>query len=482
VNLSNLLRTSAFRLTLLYVVLFAASVLVVLGFIYWDTVSYLNEQTDERIKSEVSALRKQYDQFGLNGLRQSIVGRSEMLDDTDQLYALVAPNGSLMEGNIASWPPGLREHSGWLNASLPEQDDDGDAGINTARALAITLPGGYHLLVGRDLDEREDLHEHTVQVLVVAIGFSLILALTVGLIMSRATLRRIEAINRAGRAIMAGNLAQRIPIAGSGDEFDQLAKNLNAMLGQIQRLMEGMRQVTDNVAHDLRSPLNRLRTRLEVTLLAPRSADDYRIAIEQTLTDTEALLGTFNALLSIAQVESGADRGDWTSVDLTALMQDVAELYQPLAEDKDLRFTQQIAQGLRLHGNQHLLTQAIGNLLDNAIKYTPDGGAVQLRSRETRNGIEVSISDNGPGIPTAMRDKVFERFVRLEASRTTPGNGLGLSLVRAVAQLHGVKLELGDAYPGLKVSLNFPIHSRPSQALGLDKPSQKTVANCNNHT
>ncbi|HKH21076.1 MAG TPA: ATP-binding protein, partial [Gammaproteobacteria bacterium] len=287
-------------------------------------------------------------------------------------------------------------------------------------------------------------------------GLSLLLALTSGLVVSHAILRRIETISRTGRSIMAGDLSQRVPLTGRGDEFDQLAINLNAMLDRIQRLMEGMRQVTDNVAHDLRSPLARLRSRLEVTLLMPRSNNDYRAAIELTLSDVGGLLGTFNALLSIAQVESGADRGDWHSIDLSALTRDVADLYQPLAEDKEVHFTQQIRQDLRLRGNRSLLTQAIGNLLDNAIKYTPRGGTIQLNARHKHEVIEVVVSDNGPGIPADMREKVLERFVRLETSRTTPGNGLGLSLVRAVAWLHNAKLELADAHPGLSVSLQFP--------------------------
>jgi signal transduction histidine kinase len=457
VALPNLLRTSAFRLTLVYMALFTVSMLFVLGFVYWTTVRYLDEQIDKSIESEADELRTQYQESGLEGLREIVTQRGEVFDDEERVYLLAAPDYAMLAGNLSVWPVALRQRSGWLDLKFSEGgEEDEDWHEGAARALAVALPGGYRLLVGRDLHEREDLREHTLQALTVMIGLSLLLALTSGLVVSRAILRRIETISRTGRSIMAGDLSQRVPLTGRGDEFDQLAINLNAMLDRIQRLMEGMRQVTDNVAHDLRSPLTRLRSRLEVTLLMQRSNNDYRTAIEQTLSDVGSLLGTFNALLSIAQVESGADRGGWQSVDLSALVRDIVELYQPLAEDKGVQFTQQIRQDLRLRGNRSLLTQAIGNLLDNAIKYTPRGGTIQLNARHRHEVIEVVVSDNGLGIPADMREKVLERFVRLGTSRTTPGNGLGLSLVRAVAWLHNAKLELADAHPGLSVSLQFP--------------------------
>jgi signal transduction histidine kinase len=457
VALPNLLRTSAFRLTLVYMALFTVSMLFVLGFVYWTTVRYLDEQINKSIESETDELRMQYQESGLESLREIVAQRGEVFDDEERVYLLAAPDYAMLAGNLSVWPVALRQRSGWLDLKFSEGgEEDEDWHEGAARALAVALPGGYRLLVGRDLHEREDLREHTLQALTVMIGLSLLLALTSGLVVSRAILRRIETISRTGRSIMAGDLSQRVPLTGRGDEFDQLAINLNAMLDRIQRLMEGMRQVTDNVAHDLRSPLTRLRSRLEVTLLMQRSNNDYRTAIEQTLSDVGSLLGTFNALLSIAQVESGADRGGWQSVDLSALVRDIVELYQPLAEDKGVQFTQQIRQDLRLRGNRSLLTQAIGNLLDNAIKYTPRGGTIQLNARHRHEVIEVVVSDNGLGIPADMREKVLERFVRLGTSRTTPGNGLGLSLVRAVAWLHNAKLELADAHPGLSVSLQFP--------------------------
>jgi signal transduction histidine kinase len=451
----DLLRTSAFRLTLVYMALFAISMLSLLGFAYWTTVSYVNEQTDNDIEAEMQGLREQFRLSGLDTLRRAIAQRVAALEESDQVLMLADRDLSPLAGNVVEWPTNVREPS-WSEVELRVADEDQEQSESVlARALAIALPNGYRLLVGRDLDDRDDLHEYTLQVFAATVGIGLVMALAVGFVMSRAVLRRIDSINRAGRSIVAGNLNQRIPVTGRGDEFDQLAINLNVMLTQIQRLIEGMRQVTDNVAHDLRSPLTRARTRLEVALLNPRSDEEYRATIEQTLADVEALLATFNALLNIAQAESGADRGDWEHVDVSALAGEVAELYQPLAEDKGIQFTQYIAPNLRVRGNRHLLTQAIGNLLDNAIKYVPCGGAVQLSAKMAEGRTEVGVQDNGPGIPVEMREKVLQRFVRLETSRTTPGNGLGLSLVRAVAQLHRASLELADAGPGLKVSLKF---------------------------
>jgi signal transduction histidine kinase len=455
VRLTKLLRTTAFRLTLIYAALFTLSTLALLGLVYWNTVSYLDEQTDLSIQTEMDALREQYQQGGLAALRHGILQRSRVGHDVEQIYLLADKDYQVLAGNIIAWPQRLAGTVGWVDASMQAREDDEEAEKITARALIVEMPGGYWLLAGRNLHEREDLQEHTLQALLVALSLSLLLALAGGLVMSRSILRRIETINRISRSIMAGQLEQRMPITGNGDEFDQLAQNLNNMLDQIQRLMEGMRTVSDNVAHDLRSPLNRLCSRLEVALLNARSNDEYRGVMQQTLDDARSMLATFNALLSIAQAESGTRDKDWERLDVSTLAQGIAEFYQPVAEQQRLRFTQRIEPHISLYGNRHLLVQAIGNLLDNAIKYTPTGGLIGLVVANTRHATIITISDNGPGIPAHAREQVLERFFRLEASRTTPGNGLGLSLVRAVALLHHAKLELRDNHPGLIVSLSF---------------------------
>ena len=296
--------------------------------------------------------------------------------------------------------------------------------------------------------------------LVWAVALLLVFGLAGGVFMSRRLLSRIQAINLTSQEIVAGDLSRRIPVSGSNDEIDRLAINLNHMLDQIEQLMEEMRQVTDNIAHDLRDPLNRLRTRIDVTLMATPSAAEYREVLEGMVGDTEQLLATFNALLKIAQVESGV-RNAFEDVDLTAVVRDLGELYAGVAEEQDLEFSQAVGDHLIVHGDRELLAQALANLLDNAIKYTPGGGKIYLTAERASGRVTVAVADSGPGIVAAERERVLNRFVRLETSRNSQGSGLGLSLVRAVAGLHGAVLALDDADPGLLVTLVF---AAPAQA------------------
>jgi signal transduction histidine kinase len=269
-------------------------------------------------------------------------------------------------------------------------------------------------------------------------------------------LRRIEAINRTSREIMAGDLARRVPASGSGDDIDQLAQNLNAMLDRIEGLMEGIRHVSEGVAHDLRSPLTRLRNRLETARLSGRDPEDQRRLIDASIADADLLLATFNALLRIAEAQSGRARAGFTAVDLTILARDVVELYEPVAHEKDQQLIAAIDADVTAMGDRHLLSQAFANLIDNAIKYTPAAGRIEVALRATPAGAAFSIADNGPGVPTEYRDKVLERFFRLDPSRSTPGTGLGLSLVAAVVELHAANLLLEDNRPGLRITIAFP--------------------------
>lgn len=456
-RLPNLFRTSAFRVALLYAALFGFSGFAALGSVYWTTTSYLSTQTDAMIRAEMDTLREIYQRTGLSGLQRTVSERSAMGDDTDHVYLLANPDYTPLAGTLTVWPESLRTGDAWGRLVLSEHDADEEHDRHVARVQSATLPGSLRLLVGRDLHESEELREHTLGTLFWALGVMLVLALAGGLVLSRGVLRRIERINRASREIMAGHFDQRMPLNGSGDEFDQLAQNLNLMLERIERLMNGLREVTDNVAHDLRSPLTRLRSRLEHSQRETPESVDYRTLVEQTIRDVDGLLATFNALLSIAQIEAGARRGDWELLDLTALARDMAELYQPAAEEHGDTLSVHIESGLTLHGSRELLSQALANLLDNAIKYTPPGGHIELSAARVDGAIELSVSDSGVGIPEAARERVLERFVRLDVSRNQPGSGLGLSLVRAVAQLHFASLQLADNRPGLKVTLRFPL-------------------------
>jgi signal transduction histidine kinase len=287
------------------------------------------------------------------------------------------------------------------------------------------------------------------------LAFTLCLGLIGGLMMSWSMMRRLDAINQTSRQIMTGELSRRIPTKGTNDEFDQLADNLNAMLEQIEKLMVGVRQVSDNIAHDLRTPLTRLRNRLEQMRLQEPKTDEYDMQLEKSIMEADQLLATFNALLRIAKIESGSHLIRKKPVNLEALVRDASELYEALAEEKNQSLTLKLIPHLQVQGDRDLLFQAIVNLLDNAVKYTPSGGKIGITLFKRKDIVEIIVTDTGTGIPIEAHDKVLQRFYRLEISRSTPGNGLGLSLVAAVAMLHHAKLRLEDNAPGLRVVLLF---------------------------
>jgi signal transduction histidine kinase len=289
------------------------------------------------------------------------------------------------------------------------------------------------------------------------VGLILLLGLLGGGLMSQNMLARLDTINRTSGEIIAGDLTRRVPLTGSGDEFDALAENLNRMLDRIERLMKGLREVTDSVAHDLRTPLNRLRNRLEESVARLNAAGAQASEIERAIAETDQIIATFNALLLIAETDAGTTRVGMTELDLTSVAADVAELYEPLAEERRMSLRLVPASAIAIEGNRSLIAQALANLVDNAIKYTPEGGKVSIRIASGADGVDLSVADSGPGIPAEDRVRVVERFVRLEASRNSPGTGLGLSLVAAVAHFHNAQLVLEDNVPtGLKAILRFP--------------------------
>jgi signal transduction histidine kinase len=454
-SLRRLLETSTFRLALIYLASFGISALALLGFLYYETAGFMARQTDETIQAEIAGLAEQYRAEGINRLRQVIELRSGQLHRSS-VYLLIDPLGRRVAGNLEHWPLAEPGPDGWLNFTMDVTADGESTQHRRARAASFLLTGGFGLLVGRDVEDRLQIETQIRRTLGWGLALTLLLGLAGGFLMSRGMLGRVDAINRTTRRIMAGDLSQRIALKGSRDEFDQLAANLNAMLDQIERLLGGMRQVTDNIAHDLRTPLNRLRSRIEVALLQQPGRAEIRALLEATLADAQAMIATFNALLDIARAEAGSERGGFEEVDLTALGRDLADLYRPVAEDKQLKFEYHCMPGMAMRANRHLLAQALANLLDNAVKYTPAGGRVRLDVGRGASGPVIAIADSGPGIPDADRTRVLQRFVRLDATRSTPGSGLGLSLVDAVAKLHGAELILTDNRPGLKVSLAFP--------------------------
>jgi len=450
---AELLRSTSFRLSLVYMILFAGSVLVLLGFIYWSTVGFMARQTDATIEAEITGLAEQYRVGGLGKLVNILQERVERDPDSSSVYLLASPTFKPLAGNIDSWPNVETGADGWITFEFKDARAGGR--IFQARARPFVLTGGLHLLVGRDTRELRATQELIIRALVWGVALTLALAMAGSLIMSRSMLRRIERINQASREIMAGDLRRRIETTGSNDEFDQLAVSLNAMLDEIERLMDGIRHVTDNIAHDLRTPLTRLRNRLE-RLQADIDRDDPNIAhVERSIADADQLLATFGALLRIARIEAGGVKTSVENVDLAALVRDAAELYDAVAEEEQVRIDLQLESRPQLQGDRDLLFQAVINLLDNAIKYSPRGGQVLLRLGERNQHAVLKIADNGPGIPLEEREKVLQRFYRMDRSRSEQGSGLGLSLVAAVARMHNARLEFGDNHPGLIAEMHF---------------------------
>ena len=451
-NARRLVGTHAFRLAALYFLVFAASVLGVLLFVYLTSADFVERQTEATLEAEITGLAEQYAQRGLSGLIQIVAARSAGDRGDAMIYLVTDPDGLPLAGNIAAWPAGVPTRSTWLSFAL-ERTINGRHEVHPARGRLFVIPGGYRLLVARDISDAAAFRSRLRTTLLWAGSIALGIGLIGGTVMSRNLLRRVEQVNRTSERVMAGNLSDRVPLHGTRDEFDQLAANLNRMLDQIERLMTAMREVTDDVAHDLRTPLSRLRARLERALVNPSAGVSE--AIRAAIDEADRLLATFNALLRIAELELGARLDQTAPVDLSEVARSAADLYEPVAEEKGFALSVVTEPGVRINGDWHLLSQALANLLDNALKYA-GGGQIELRVFHENGQAILEVADQGPGIPEADRQSVFDRFVRLEPSRTTPGNGLGLSLVRAIARRHDGSVALKDGRPGLRVRLQFP--------------------------
>jgi len=450
----RILRSSTFRLALLYVFLLGVSVAILLAFIYWSTAGYMDRQIEATIQAEIRGLAEQYRQRGLTGLT-AVIGERVARDPVgSSVYLLVDGDLHRIVGNLDRWPVELPDTEGWISFHLRERGPD-HSEEHEARAQVFRLRSGLRLLVGRDVRDLEAIRSVILEALGWGLAITAGLALLGGWLMSASLVRRLESINQTSREIMEGDLSRRIPLSGSGDDFDQLAASLNRMLERIEVLMAGVRQVSDNIAHDLRTPLTRLRNKLELLSAELPGAGSARALADETISDAEEMLTTFNALLRIARIESGSRRSAFATLDLVPLIEDVVELYEPVAAERDQSLILTQTGPAHVLGDRDLMFQAFANLVDNAIKYTPTGGRVSLEVVETADEIQVLVSDNGPGIPSALREQVFRRFFRIDDSRSTPGSGLGLSLVRAIVQIHHATIELEDNGPGLRVLLRF---------------------------
>ncbi|WP_404365783.1 ATP-binding protein [Marinobacter sp.] len=484
------LKTSTFQLALLYMVVFATSVFLLLAFIYWRTAGFMTAQTDETIEAEIAGLAEQYRGRGVNGLITIIRERVARDPNAKSIYLFTTDDYLKLAGNLANWPEEAQSQDGWINFTLDESV--GWTGPRRqARARIFEVQGGLRLLVGRDVEDLTTLKRLIETAINWGMGITLALALLGGFMMSRSTTRRIEIINNTSRKIMNGHLSLRIPTRGTQDDFDQLAENLNQMLDRIVYLMEGIRHVSDSIAHDLRTPLTRLRNQLENTLMSVDN-EEAREQAGRAVTEADQLLATFNALLRIARLETRGSTADMKPVSLGLLVSDACELYEAVAEDKNQSFQQDLDEQVLIEGDRDLLFQMVSNLIDNAIKYTPEHGDIGVTVRmEGEDEAVLEVSDSGIGIPADEKDQVFQRFYRVGKSRSLPGNGLGLSLVSAVAEIHKGEIVLSDRYPdreepGLTVSIRMPAYrperrriravSAPAPAEGDDRRSGSPTA------
>jgi signal transduction histidine kinase len=467
--LGKLLRTTAFRLTLVYLVLFALYAALLLFFFALNARRLITEQITTTVNAEVAGLSEQYERGGIGRLAAVVEIRSRRPGSS--LYLIATPLGQGLAGNVASLEPGILGQSGWVETAYRRLDAP-EGTEHHALVLVSELDGGFHLLVGRDIEERQRIYEIITTAGRWSMAAVLVLGLGGGFFVSRRILRRVDAITEKSQTIMEGNLSGRLPVAGTGDEIDRLALNVNAMLDRIEGLMRGFKEVSDNVAHDLKTPLTRLRNRCEAALRNARTDADYRAALDSTIEESEELIRTFDALLMIARAESGEAGRGMDEVDAAEIARGVAELYEPVAEEKGLRLVVEAPAPALVRGHRELISQAVANLVDNAIKYAAPapqlvaaGGAgppdepppaITVTAGVDGERVALTVADRGPGIPEDQRAHAVERFVRLEQSRSQPGSGLGLSLVSAVAHLHHGELTLEDNAPGLRAVIFLP--------------------------
>ncbi len=476
-KLRAILNTTAARLSALYLILFAICAVVLVFYMTALSQRLLLQQTQETINEEVAGLVRAYQRGGLPVLVRVIEQRSRQ--PSANLYLIADPNGRILAGNVESLEAGVLDADGWttrpfaylrygdapraLLAPAQMSEEPARPVSHQAVALVFSLPNQMIVLVGRDLGEPERFGNVVRRSTFAAFAMMGLGALLIWFFVGRRALKRIDGLSEASARIMGGDLSGRLPVTGAGDEFDRLSDNLNAMLARIGTLSDGLKQVSDNIAHDLKTPLTRLRNRAEAALAGKRSTREYREALEQTIAESDQLIRTFNAILMISRLEAGNSAEATAPVDLAAAVQDVVELYEPVSEESGVALSASVQGPTVIAGNRELIAQALANIVDNAVKYSAGAGpAPRVSLSLERRGAEtvLSVRDNGPGIPEADRERATERFVRLEQSRSMPGSGLGLSLAKAVMSYHGGRLELEDGAPGLLVRMVFPAEGK----------------------
>ncbi|MBO0904939.1 sensor histidine kinase [Jiella sonneratiae] len=455
----SLMRMTAVRLSAVYFLLFAICAVVLVVYVTGTASSIVEEQSRRAISEELSDLEQVYQQSGIIGLVRTIDRRSRQPGAS--LYLVTDPAGRILAGNVASLQAGVLDDRGQTPDAFSYEryaDETGER-YHLAIAEVVALRNGMRVLVGRDQSEQMRFRGVVQSALILALALMGVAALIAWFFVGRSALKRLDGVTASSARILSGDLSERLPVTGAGDEFDRLSENLNTLLARVSLLQVGLQEVSDNIAHDLRTPLTRLRTRAEAALAAPPDAGEAREVLDQMIADCDQMIRTFDALLMISRVEAGSDRAMKSEIDLAAIVADVVDLYEPLAEDASAELILDAPPKLVVFASRELIAQALSNLIDNALKYAaaPDRKTnVRVTLSEAGGIWRLSVGDDGPGIPADMRERVLERFYRLDKSRSMPGSGLGLSLVQAIARIHGGRLLLEDAGPGLSVCLEIP--------------------------
>jgi signal transduction histidine kinase len=457
VLLTKTLRSTTFRLALISIAVFGAMVIALFAYVYWSTTKFVLSRSDSAIEAERAMLRDIYDRGGRNALTEAIEQRDAVARFQGGIYLLADGSFAPIAGNLSVWPPALKGDAEWAEFKSEPLNAKAGSGPALLRARAENLPDGSHLLVGRDVSDLGRFADEIYAALATATLLIFLLAAVASISVTRRTVGRIESINATSRAIMKSGLGTRIPLHGTEDEWDHLAQNLNSMLERIEALMAEVKQVSDNVAHDLRTPLTRMRARLEKAGIEKGGRDHEQSLISETIADLDDVLRMFSSLTRISQIETTNKTSAFRTVDLGEIATQVAELFDAAAESKGGRVEVIGNQSVPVIADRDLLFDAVANLVDNAVKHGRAGGRVIVSTDKIDGEAIISVADQGPGIPATEFEHVFKRFYRLERSRRTPGNGLGLSLVAAVARVHGAQITLSDNEPGLKVVLHFPL-------------------------
>ena len=458
-------RSAGVRLAVAYAGLFGLSALALVVVLWFATLGLLNGQVDAAIRADALGLAERWQDGGPQALLSTIAERLAGNVDEDAIYLVVDAEGRHVTGNLAAWPDRVQEAGPIYELPVRRHGVD-----SLARLHRFALPNGYALLVGRDVTSRAALRDLLARTLGWALLLIMVLSIAGAVLVRRLFRRMLSHISATAAAISAGDLSPRVELSGRGDEFDRLAETINDMLDRIGRLMDGVRQVSNAIAHDLRTPITRARARLEDAADHAAGPDELRNEIAHAIGDLDGITAVFQALLRISEIEAGARRSAFTQLDLAPLLQDLSELYTAVAEEAGLSLELALSGPLPLRGDRELIQQALANLLDNALKFSPPGGTVQLSGARGAGTVRLSVADAGPGIPDADVPRATERFFRGESARHTPGFGLGLTLVRAVAQLHGGSIVLLPTSPGLCAVLTLPVAPDMSQAAE-DAPS-----------